>query len=100
MQLDRVHFCKEYELKNKKTWKIHICQHINKNNIKNLEKFRKEIKTWMKLDHPNLIKLYEVFNLENSIYLLTEECNGEDLLNKIIQKRQVFSEKEAAIIFS
>lgn len=54
----------------------------------------------MKLDHPNLIKLYEVFNFENSIYLITEECNGEDLLNKIIQKRQVFSEKEAAIIFS
>jgi len=31
--------------------------------------------------HPNIIKLYDVFENENYIYIITEKCNGGDLLS-------------------
>ena len=45
-QLEKVHFYKEYGVKNKKKGKTHLYKNINRNNIKIFEKLRKEIKAW------------------------------------------------------
>lgn len=47
------------------------------------------------LDHPNIIKLYELFQDENQYYLVTEYCSGGELFDKIKNMTQ-FSEKIAA----
>ena len=39
------------------------------------------------LDHPNLIKLYEVFETQNSIYLILDLLEGGQLLNKIKKEK-------------
>ena len=101
-QLGKGGYGKVYEVKNKKTGEIRACKHLSKLSIKNLEKFELEINILIKADHPNIIKLYDIFESQRSLYLVMEECKGGEVFDKIIehiQKKQMYSEKEAAIIF-
>ena len=101
-QLGKGGYGKVYEVKNKKTGEIRACKHLSKLNIKNLEKFRREIEILKKMDHPNIIKLYEVFESDRSIYLIMEECKGGEIFDRIIehiQNKEMYSEKDAANIF-
>ena len=56
-----------------------------------------------KCDHPNVIKLYEIYEDPRYIELLMEQCTGGSLFDKLIKKMEdedeTFSEKEASIIF-
>jgi calcium-dependent protein kinase len=78
---------KVYEVKNKKTKDIRACKLLSKSDIKesDLEKFRREIKILIKADHPNIIKLYEVYETKRSLYLIMEKCDGGELFDKIIK---------------
>ena len=44
---------------------------------------RTEVTTLASMDHPNIIKLYEFYDLGNVFALVTEICNGGDLFNQI-----------------
>jgi calcium-dependent protein kinase len=35
-----------------------------------------EVQLLKKMDHPNIIKLFEVYETEKTIYLVTEVCEG------------------------
>ena len=92
---------KVYEVQNKKTKDIRACKFLPKSNIKesDLQKFRREIKILIKTDHPNIIKLYEVFETNKYLYLIMERCNGGELFDKIINNigsGKMYSEKIAA----
>lgn len=50
-----------------------------------------------KLDHPNILRLFEIFYDDKRYYMVTELCTGGELYNEIVQKGR-FNEKEAAII--
>jgi calcium-dependent protein kinase len=56
-----------------------------------------EIDILKNLDHPNILRLYEVFEDSKYIYLVTEFCKGGELFDEII-KRQRFNERDAAHI--
>ena len=64
---------------------------------KEKEKVLSEIIIPMKLDHPNLNKLYEVFQWRDKLVLVMELCEGGDLFN-FIKTSGVFSEKKVAEI--
>ena len=56
----------------------------------------------IKIDHPSIIKLYEVFEDSRYVYLIMEECTGGELFDRIyerITKKNLYTEKEAALIF-
>ena len=38
------------------------------------------------LDHPNIIKNYEVFNNEGKIFLVTDVYKGDPLMDKIVEE--------------
>lgn len=59
--------------------------------------FQDEIAILSKLDHPNILKLYEVYSDEKRYYIVTELCKGGELFDEIL-KKGVFTEKEAANI--
>ena len=101
-QLGKGGYGKVYQVKNKRTGEIRACKHLSKISIKNLEKFEREINILKKSDHPNIIKLYEVFESNRSLYLIMEECKGGEVFDKIIehiQSKKMYTEKVAAKIF-
>jgi calcium-dependent protein kinase len=71
---------------------------IPRNKIKNWSRFETEVKILQTLDHPNVIKLYEYFEDETNVYLVTEICEGGELYDRIIQV-EYFNEERAAKIF-
>ena len=100
-QLGKGGYGKVYQVKNKITGKLYACKKLSKLNIDNLVKFQREIKILIKADHPNIIKLYEIFQSQNSLYLVMEECHGGELFDKILkhmENGEKYSEKEAAKI--
>ena len=68
--------------------KIRACKYIIKENFReeDLDKFREEIKILKELDHPNIVKLYQLFETKKSFYLIMEKCEGGNLFNKIQQR--------------
>jgi calcium-dependent protein kinase len=63
-----------------------------------MDRFKQEITILQKLDHPNVLKLFEYFEDEKNVYLVTEACRGGELFDRIIEN-EFFSEQEAARIF-
>ena len=102
-QLGKGGCAKVLEVRNKRTKDIRACKCLSKSNIKEpyLQKCRREIQILMKTDHPNIIKLYEVFETKNSLYLIMEKCNGGELFDKIINhisSGKMYTEKIASNI--
>lgn len=52
-----------------------------------LKLLRNEISTMKKLDHPNIVKLYEVCITNNNVYIMTEFCDSGDLSHLLRKKR-------------
>lgn len=56
------------------------------------------------MDHPNIIKAYDVFEEKKFVHIVTELCNGGELFYKILEKsalrkgKRCFFEKEAAVV--
>jgi calcium-dependent protein kinase len=49
------------------------------------------------MDHPNIIRLYDIFDSRDFCYVITEYCDGRELFSAI-KKNHHFSEKNAASI--
>lgn len=61
------------------------------------EKLNKEVEILKKLDHPNILKIYEFYFDSKNFYIVTEYCKGGELFDKITELGS-FSEKTAASI--
>ena len=53
-------FGKIYKVKNKQSGDIRAMKQIMKSKIPNIEKFQNEIKILAMVDHPNIVRLFEV----------------------------------------
>lgn len=49
------------------------------------------------VDHPNIVKLFEFYEDEESMYIITEYCQGGQLFEAMLRKK-TFSENEASNI--
>lgn len=56
-----------------------------------------EIDILKSLQHPNIVRLYEVYENNSSIYMVTELCDGQELFD-VIQERGKFSEQASALV--
>jgi len=96
-------FSKVYRVQNIKTKEVFACKEIVKSHLSDPDKFSKEINILSKCDHPNIIKLYEVYEDSRYFDLIMEVCIGGSLLDKLIEKMdeegKAYSENEAANIF-
>ena len=92
-----------YRVQNKKTKEVYACKELVKKRIKDIEKFQNEVNIMSKCDHPNIVKLQEIYENGSKYELIMEECIGGTLFTRLMDKiddeRETFSEKEAAIIF-
>ena len=87
----------------------YLCYHrdtgigraVNIQEKSNIEEFKgrffKEIEILRMMDHPNVIKLYEVYEDSRRYYLVSELLTGGELFDRISRKK-TFSECDAALI--
>lgn len=47
-----------------------------------LDELRNEIEVLRSLDHPNIVKAYEVYETKRNIYVVMEYCGGGDLYSR------------------
>ena len=93
---------KTYKVKNKDSSDIRAMKQMDKVKIPDMNLFKNEINIMSILDHPNIIKLYEIFEDEKYFYLIIEYCDGGELLHRIRERNEKgnpFKEKEIAEIF-
>lgn len=78
---------------NKKTGAVRAVKIIRKDTLdaKEKQRFFQEIEIMRQLDHPNIVRLYEVYQDEKRFYLITELCSGGELFDEIT-KRTFFTE--------
>ena len=89
---------KIYRVKNKQSGDIRAMKQIMKSKIPNIEKFQNEIKILSMVDHPNIVRLFEVIEDDKYFNLLQELCTGGELLEKM--QRTQLKEKQIAKIFN
>jgi len=82
---------------NKATKQKRAVKALSKTQMKNIEKFKEEIRIMQMMDHPNIIKLYEAFEDKVKVYLVMELCAGGELFDRIIELGH-FTEVQAAIV--
>lgn len=91
-----------YRCQNQLTGHIYACKKMNKRQIKDKSRFKTEIDLLRATDHPNIIKLYDIFEDNSYIYLIMEECNGGEFFDRLAKKskqKKMYTEKDAAKIF-
>ena len=91
-----------FRCQNKITGNVYACKKMSKKKIKNKTQFKTEINLLRATDHPNIIKLYDIYEDTDYIYLIMEECNGGeffDCLAKRAKEKKMYTEKECAKIF-
>lgn len=95
-------FGKVFRVRNKITGNMRACKQLTKSKINNMDHFNNEIAIMTKADHPNIIKLYEIYEDKRYFYFIMEECTGGELfvhIIKQIESKKMYSETIAAGLF-
>jgi len=74
---------------------------IDKAKLPDATQLRREVDILLDVDHPHIIKLYDVYEDEKNIYLVSELCSGGELYDRVVEKtksKDHFSEFTAARI--
>jgi calcium-dependent protein kinase len=84
-------------ISHKKTEIIRAMKMIKKSSMKKEAKqeLLMEVSILKMLDHPNIVKLLEIYEDDRCYYLIQEYCSGGELFDKI-QEFHSFSERQAA----
>ena len=93
-------FGKVFKVQNKKTNKILALKIIKKSEREEEnEELLNEIEIMIKLEHPNIIKIYDYYLNKNNYYIIMEYVSGGELYD-YINKEKKFSERKTKIIMS
>ena len=104
---DKYHFCHKlaaggfgvvYLAEDRKTKKKFAVKAIQKNSVKDLQTFMNEVKILQGLDHPNIIKLYEIWDWMEVCFLVLEYCEGGELFKYIIDQKFLTEDVAAHIM--
>jgi len=87
----------------KRTGKVRAVKVINKQwlcqeQVTSSKKLS-EIMVLKQLDHPNILKIHEIFEDRKYFFVIMEFCSGGELFNRIIKKRFLSERKAAEIMY-
>ena len=81
----------------KKTRDVRAMKSIKKENCENVEALVNEVEILKGLDHPNIVKIYEMYQDKKHFFIITELVEGGELFDKL-KKRGFFEEATVAKI--
>merc|ERR1719197_198526 len=61
------------------------CKKIRKKDVKDKKAFEREVELQKSLDHPNICRIYDVYQDAKMYYIVLELCKGGELFDRIIQ---------------
>ena len=61
-----------------------------------IESIGEEVAILQTLDHPNIVTYHDTFEDDNCLYLVMEQCSGENLFDSLTSSGMQFTEKQAA----
>lgn len=91
------------KVKNKTTCVIRAIKVINKickNDALIESKIKKEIDSLRDLNHPNIIKIFEIYHTERKAYIIEEYCQGGSLLEAFANNENKLDENIVKSIMS
>lgn len=59
---------------------------IRKEKIRNITEFNNEVSMMELMDHPNIVRLFEVFEDHRNVYLVLQLCEGGDMLELMLDR--------------
>lgn len=75
---------------------------VYKRDHTDFQRLLREVSIMKKLDHPNIVKLFETFEDEKSLFMVLELCEGGDVLDRMLDPVMLpagaYSELQAAVI--
>jgi len=82
---------------NKESQEYYAIKCIDKNFLFGMftKELRNEIENLRHIDHPNVVRIYEIFETKNSMFLVMEYCSGGDLYARL-----PYSESKVALILT
>lgn len=99
-ELGHGHYGVVRKCQNRVTKEFFAVKTIKKAKVGRLETLKREIEILKTMDHPNIIKLVDVFEDDKYLHLVTELCTGGELFDRIIEKTKSaeghYSEQDAA----
>ena len=95
-------FAKVHLVKNKLNGFVRAMKEIKREeeDDEKEENIINEINILMKLDHPNIVKIFEFYVSERAYYLITEYCPGGSLFEFIQKNKGPFTEIQASYIMN
>lgn len=70
----------------KDTSAVRAVKCIDKSKVPDKERFESEVEIHASLDHPHIVKLFEVFEDSKNYYLVMELCTGGELFDRIVDE--------------
>uniref|UniRef100_A0A1B6BYC1 Protein kinase domain-containing protein n=1 Tax=Clastoptera arizonana TaxID=38151 RepID=A0A1B6BYC1_9HEMI len=82
-----------YKGKTERACKVYDKMNLDKNRI------QEQINSLLKLEHPNLIQIHEVYETDKNVQLICDLVKGEELLERV-EKCSYYSERHIAAIIN
>jgi len=84
---------------NKNTGDVVAIKIIEKKNLsaQELDTLNEEVEILRKIDHRHIVKLYDIYETKDHLYMVMEILRGGELFDSIV-RRGTYSEKEAAAV--
>lgn len=99
-ELGRGAFSIVYRATLKSTGEAYAVKVIKKKNVKqDLHRLQIEMNILKAVDHPNIIKLKNLFETPETLYIVTEVVSGGELFDRIVNKGS-YSERDAATLIA
>jgi calcium-dependent protein kinase len=87
---------------NKQSDALAAVKTINKSRVRDVVDLKREIEILRTVNHPNIIRLYDVYEDTYFIHLVTELCTGGELYDRVIDKADSeeghYSEEDASCL--
>ncbi|KAL7559111.1 hypothetical protein ACA910_017522 [Epithemia clementina (nom. ined.)] len=93
-----VHRCRNRKTRKEYACKIIDCKLIEQRFRGMMAQFRTEIDALRQLDHPGIIRLFDVFISREKIYIVMELMEGGELFDYVVQKGTLTEEEAARIV--